>query len=59
LYWVVSPQGLNGCVVGFGVQSGADATSRPALALGAIAPSDTTATEAAIKAVRSRLLMGT
>ena len=45
LYGVLSPHGANGCVVGFGVQSGADATSRPALALGAPAASATTARE--------------
>ena len=50
LYGVLSPHGLNGWVVGFGVQSGADATSSPALALGALAPSAATASEAAIKA---------
>ena len=58
LYGVLSFHGVNGWTVGFGVQSGAEATSNPALALDANAASETTATEAAITAVRSRLIMG-
>ena len=42
---MLSPHGANGWVVGFGVQSGADSTSRPALALGAPAASAATATD--------------
>jgi hypothetical protein len=56
-YWPLSPHFANGWLVGCGEQSGADATSRPALALGAPAASATTAREAAMKMIRSRLRM--
>src|SRR5215211_2865291 len=57
LYGEVSPQRANGCDVGWGVQSGADFTRTPALALVALIARVRTASEPAMKRLRSPLCM--
>ena len=57
MYCELSPHGANGCVAGFGVQSGADFTRTPALALVAPIVMVSAAREPAMKKFRNPLRM--